>query len=38
VRQRALVAAKREYMRAHELNPRNIAVRELALDPGSVLR
>jgi hypothetical protein len=38
VRQRLLGPAKRDYTRAHELNPRNAAVRELALNPGSALR
>jgi UDP-GlcNAc:undecaprenyl-phosphate GlcNAc-1-phosphate transferase len=38
VRQRLLDAAKRDYTRAHELNPRNTAVRELALDPRAALR
>jgi tetratricopeptide (TPR) repeat protein len=38
VRQRLLDAAKRDYRRAHELNPRNTAVRELALDPRAALR
>jgi tetratricopeptide (TPR) repeat protein len=38
VRRQLLAAAKRDYARAHELNPRNPAVRELALDPRSALR
>jgi UDP-GlcNAc:undecaprenyl-phosphate GlcNAc-1-phosphate transferase len=38
VRQRLFVAAKRDYARAHELNPRNATVRELALDPAGALR
>jgi predicted Zn-dependent protease len=37
-RQRLVAAAKRDYTRAHELNPRNAVVRELALDPGAALR
>jgi hypothetical protein len=38
VRRRLLDAAKRDYTRAHELNPRNSSVRELALDPRAALR
>jgi UDP-N-acetylmuramyl pentapeptide phosphotransferase/UDP-N-acetylglucosamine-1-phosphate transferase/O-antigen ligase len=38
VRQRLFAAAKRDYTRAHELNPRNATVRELALDPSTALR
>jgi hypothetical protein len=37
-RQRLFAAAKRDYTRAHELNPRNATVRELALDPSTALR
>jgi UDP-GlcNAc:undecaprenyl-phosphate/decaprenyl-phosphate GlcNAc-1-phosphate transferase len=38
VRRQLLAAAKRDYTRAHELNPRNTTVRELALDPSNALR
>jgi len=38
LRQRMLAAAKRDYTRAHELNPRNPIVRQMALDPGASLR
>ncbi|HEV2980553.1 MAG TPA: MraY family glycosyltransferase, partial [Solirubrobacteraceae bacterium] len=38
VRQRLFAAAKRDYTRAHELNPRNATVRELALDPATAVR
>jgi O-antigen ligase len=38
VRQRLLAAAKHDYTRAHELNPRDATVRELALDPRAALR
>jgi UDP-GlcNAc:undecaprenyl-phosphate GlcNAc-1-phosphate transferase len=38
VRRQMLTAAKRDYSRAHELNPRNATVRELALDPRTALR
>jgi tetratricopeptide (TPR) repeat protein len=38
VRERRLAAARRYYARAHELNPRNLTVRELALDPRLALR
>ena len=38
VRQRMLGPAKRDYARAHELNPRDATVRELSLDPGAGLR
>jgi hypothetical protein len=38
LRQRLIAAAKRDYTRAHELNPRNPFVRALALNPGAALR
>jgi UDP-GlcNAc:undecaprenyl-phosphate GlcNAc-1-phosphate transferase len=38
VRQRLLDAARRDYTRAHQLNPLNANVRELALDPRAALR
>jgi UDP-GlcNAc:undecaprenyl-phosphate GlcNAc-1-phosphate transferase len=38
LRQRMVGPAKRDYARAHELNPRNAAVRELALNPRAGLR
>jgi UDP-N-acetylmuramyl pentapeptide phosphotransferase/UDP-N-acetylglucosamine-1-phosphate transferase len=38
VRERLLASAKRDYARAHELNPRNATVRELAFDPRAALR
>jgi UDP-N-acetylmuramyl pentapeptide phosphotransferase/UDP-N-acetylglucosamine-1-phosphate transferase/O-antigen ligase len=38
LRQRMLAAAKRDYRRAHELNPRNPIVRQMALNPGASLR
>jgi predicted Zn-dependent protease len=38
VRRALLAAARRDYARAHELNPRNATVRDLALDPRVALR
>jgi UDP-GlcNAc:undecaprenyl-phosphate GlcNAc-1-phosphate transferase len=38
VRERRLTVAKHNYLRAHELNPRNPALRELARNPGAALR
>jgi hypothetical protein len=38
VRERKLVEAKSDYVRAHQLNPRDEALRELALNPRAALR
>jgi O-Antigen ligase len=38
VRERKIAAAKRDYGRAHRLNPRNSTLTELATDPSSSLR
>jgi tetratricopeptide (TPR) repeat protein len=38
VRERRLSVAKRDYLRAHELNPRNPALAELARNPRGTLR
>ncbi len=38
VRERRLTVAKRDYSRAHQLNPRNVTLTELVADPSSSLR
>jgi UDP-GlcNAc:undecaprenyl-phosphate/decaprenyl-phosphate GlcNAc-1-phosphate transferase len=38
VRERRLSVARREYARAHQLNPRNATLAQLSRDPGSALR
>jgi cytochrome c-type biogenesis protein CcmH/NrfG len=38
VRERRLRVARRDYLRAHRLNPRDTTLAELSRDPGSALR
>ena len=38
VRERRLGVARRDYTRAHQLNPRETILAELSRDPGSALR
>jgi tetratricopeptide (TPR) repeat protein len=38
VRERNLALAKRNYLRAHQLNPRNESLRELTREPRAALR